>query len=260
MYEDGPYGTSTSRGVVDRLNKYGMKIVFDEGYSHDAKDMSSLVTKIKAAKPDIIDHTGYYPDISLLLRQSRELGLKCRAWLGGSGGYSYLGAIGKDIGPKLVQYLCNVEVAPPGLLPAESLQPGVAERAAELIKRCKEKYGAAPTCHLGEGFTSNWVLLNEVLPNAITKYGFVPGAGNSKKQAEALRSAFMDLDIPMGGDVLGFGHKYAPLSDKYAGQNIYYGCHVSQWYGNAWHIIYPSALRGKTKMFLPLPSNSVFGK
>ncbi len=51
-------------------------------------DLSSLVTKLKRARPDVIFHTGYNPDISLFLRQARELGLRFSALIGHGAGYT----------------------------------------------------------------------------------------------------------------------------------------------------------------------------
>jgi len=39
--------------------------VLNEGYSATAPDLSALVTKLKRARPDVIFHTGYNPDITL---------------------------------------------------------------------------------------------------------------------------------------------------------------------------------------------------
>ena len=56
-----------------------------EGYAATAPDLSSLVTKLRREGPDVILHTGYNPDITLFLRQSRELGLRWKALIGHGG-------------------------------------------------------------------------------------------------------------------------------------------------------------------------------
>ena len=53
-----------------------MQIVHKEGYAATATDLSALVTKLRRAQADVILHTGYNPDITLFLRQSKEAGLK----------------------------------------------------------------------------------------------------------------------------------------------------------------------------------------
>src|SRR5579863_9632858 len=88
IHEDGPYGTDVAKGNVDGAAKAGFQVVVNEGYSASAPDLSSLVTKLKRARPDVILHTGYNPDISLFLRQARELGLHFSALIGHGAGYT----------------------------------------------------------------------------------------------------------------------------------------------------------------------------
>jgi ABC-type branched-subunit amino acid transport system substrate-binding protein len=78
IHEDGAYGVDVAKGNVAGAKKAGLNVVLKEGYSATAPDLSALVTKLKRARPDVIFHTGYNPDITLLLRQAREQGLKLR--------------------------------------------------------------------------------------------------------------------------------------------------------------------------------------
>ena len=72
IHEDGAYGVDVSKGNEAGAKKAGFNIVLKEGYSATAPDLSALVTKLKRARPDVIFHTGYNPDITLFLRQARE--------------------------------------------------------------------------------------------------------------------------------------------------------------------------------------------
>src|SRR6201993_1392554 len=87
IHEDGPYGTDVAKGTAEGSKKYGFQVVVDEGYSSSTPDLSSLVTKLKRAHPDVIFHTGYNPDITLFLRQARELGLHFGTLIGHGAGY-----------------------------------------------------------------------------------------------------------------------------------------------------------------------------
>src|SRR5262245_46684819 len=69
IYEDGPYGAGVAASNESEARKQGMNVVLKEGFSAQAPDLSSLVTKLRAARPDVIFHTGYNPDIALFLRQ-----------------------------------------------------------------------------------------------------------------------------------------------------------------------------------------------
>ena len=100
IYEDGPYGTGVATANEETCKKYGMQIVLKEGYTATAPDLSSLVTKLRRARPDVILHSGYNPDITLFWRQAREQGLKWAALIGHGAGYSQYDklreAFGKD--------------------------------------------------------------------------------------------------------------------------------------------------------------------
>ena len=87
IHEDGAYGVDVARGTEEGAKKAGFNIVLNEGYSATAPDLSSLVTKLKRERPNVIFHTGYNPDISLFLRQAREMGLRFSALIGHGAGY-----------------------------------------------------------------------------------------------------------------------------------------------------------------------------
>src|SRR5260370_35749555 len=67
IHEDGAYGVDVSKGNEEGAKKAGFDIVLKESYSTTAPDLSSLVTKLKRARPDVIFHRGYNPDITPLL-------------------------------------------------------------------------------------------------------------------------------------------------------------------------------------------------
>src|SRR5215468_7476747 len=98
IHEDGAYGVDVSKGNVAGAEKAGFNVVMKEGYSATAPDLSALVTKLKRARPDVIFHTGYNPDITLLLRQSREQGLKVGAIVGHGAGYGVYEKLKEGLG------------------------------------------------------------------------------------------------------------------------------------------------------------------
>src|SRR5580658_5497802 len=98
IHEDGPYGTDVAKGNVDGATKYGFQVVDNEGYSASAPDLSSMVTKLKRAAPDVIFHTGYNPDITLFLRQARELGLRFSTLVGHGAGYTVYSKLKETVG------------------------------------------------------------------------------------------------------------------------------------------------------------------
>jgi branched-chain amino acid transport system substrate-binding protein len=59
-------------------------IVSEQSYSSGDKDFHAALTSIKGANPDVIFVPGYYTEVSLIVRQARELGIDCPI-LGGDG-------------------------------------------------------------------------------------------------------------------------------------------------------------------------------
>src|SRR3979409_2006226 len=108
IHEDGAYGVDVAKGNVAGAKKSGFNVVLKEGYSATAPDLSALVTKLKRAQPDVLFHTGYNPDITLLLRQAREQGLKFGALVGHGAGYGVYEKLKEGLGPD-ANYIFNTD-------------------------------------------------------------------------------------------------------------------------------------------------------
>ncbi|MDR3045076.1 MAG: branched-chain amino acid ABC transporter substrate-binding protein [Desulfovibrio sp.] len=69
--------SSYAKGLADEtkalLDKAGTKIVFYDALTPGERDYTAILTKLKAANPDIIFCTGYYPEVGMLLRQKMEM-------------------------------------------------------------------------------------------------------------------------------------------------------------------------------------------
>ncbi len=59
-------------------------VVSEQSYSTGDKDFHAALTSIKGSNPDVIFVPGYYTEVSLIVRQARELGIDCPI-LGGDG-------------------------------------------------------------------------------------------------------------------------------------------------------------------------------
>src|ERR1700704_1539158 len=108
IHEDGAYGVDVAKGNEAGAKKAGFNLVLKEGYSATAPDLSALVTKLKRAHPDVIFHTGYNPDITLLFRQAREQGLKFGALVGHGAGYGVYEKLKEGLGSD-VNYVFNTD-------------------------------------------------------------------------------------------------------------------------------------------------------
>src|SRR5947209_7106999 len=212
IHEDGAYGVDVAKGNVAGAKKAGFNLVLKEGYSATAPDLSALVTKLKRAQPDVIFHTGYNPDITLLLRQAREQGLKFGALVGHGAGYGVYEKLKEGLGSD-VNYIYNTDPISIWLANQKSMDP----KLPPVIKTVGEEFDklkpgvAIRSAHVGIAASNTYVFLADVLPRAIKKYGGV--------DPDALRKASLDTDIPEGGTMLGFGVKFYGEGTPMAGQN-----------------------------------------
>jgi len=251
IYEDGPYGAGVAEGNEEVCKKYGMNLVLKEGYSATAPDLSSLITKLRRARPDVILHTGYNPDITLFWRQAREQGLKWSALIGHGAGYGQFDKLSQAFG-KEAEYIFNVDPVAAQLLDPKTLQPGLGDLTKEMVRRyrAETKADEIPP-HVSMGFNQAWIFFTDVLPRAIKKYG---GAN-----PEALRKAALDTDIPVGGTIQGYGVKFFPPGTPMSGQNERSSPVVMQYLGGETKIVWPSAIK-TAEPLLPIPKSSAYSK
>jgi branched-chain amino acid transport system substrate-binding protein len=246
IYEDGPYGVSVKTANLSRADENKMKVVLTEGYDHKAKDLSSLVLKLKAGKPDAILHTGYYPDIVLFLRQARELGLQTKAIIGHGAGYANFPNLEKQLGPEIMQYVYNIDTAPAQNLDKSKLKKEMGPIIDEFLKRYNDKYKeASPPAHATMGFGHAWILM-QTLEHCAKKYG--------TPTAENIRKAALEMDIPEGATPSGYGAKFAPPDHKYSGQNLKSYPVVMQWVKQKVEIVWPNPLK-TMEAKLPAPTD-----
>ena len=70
------YGKGLADETRKSLNAAGGKEVLNESITPGEKDYSAVVSKLKAAKVDVIYLGGYHPEAALIVRQAKEQGLK----------------------------------------------------------------------------------------------------------------------------------------------------------------------------------------
>lgn len=249
IYEDGPYGAGVASGNESKCKSLGMNVVLKEGYAATAPDLSSLVTKLKRARPDIILHTGYNPDITLFLRQSREQGLKFKGLIGHGAGYGQIAKLHETFGAD-VNYVFNVDPVAAQLLDPKALKPGLGDLTKEMVKRYQavKGPGEVPT-HASMGFNQSWIFFTDVMPRAIKKHGGI--------DPEALRKAALETDIPAGGTIQGYGVKFYPPGHAMAGQNERSSPVVMQYVNARTYVAWPKPIRTTDPIF-PFPKGHAY--
>jgi branched-chain amino acid transport system substrate-binding protein len=250
IHEDGAYGVDVAKGDEIGAKKAGFNIVLKEGYSVSAPDLSALVTKLKRAKPDVILHTGYNPDITLLLRQAREQGLKFGALIGQGAGYGVYDKLKDSLGADS-NYIFNIDPISIWLTNPKSLDP----KLPPMIKYIGDKFDKLKpgtpikSAHIGMAASNTYLFFTEVLPRAIKKFGGV--------DAEALRKAALDVDLPEGGTMLGFGVKFLDQDSPLAGQNERAFPVIIQYVDGKSVVVWPKSQQ-QAEPVLPLPAGMTY--
>jgi branched-chain amino acid transport system substrate-binding protein len=88
LYENSAFGQSSSKSFEEDAKAAGLQIVVKEGYQAGAIDFKPILTKVKAANPDMIYMVSYVMDASLLMRQSKELRINPKMFVGGGAGFT----------------------------------------------------------------------------------------------------------------------------------------------------------------------------
>ena len=74
--ENDPFSLDIRAGVSEDAAKYGMTVVIDEKLPRDLSDMSSILTKVKLLKPDLLIVSGHSKGAATAVRQMKEQNIK----------------------------------------------------------------------------------------------------------------------------------------------------------------------------------------
>lgn len=125
--------TTYGKGLADQFEKrfkeLGGEVLRRDGITQGEKDYAPLLTRIKVLKPELVFYGGVYPELALLLKQSRKLGLKAN-WMGGDGIFeaSLIQLAGPEVAEGLYATMLGVD---PKTLPT----------AADFVKRYEARHG-----------------------------------------------------------------------------------------------------------------------
>jgi branched-chain amino acid transport system substrate-binding protein len=147
LYENSAFGQSSSKSFEKDAVALGLKIVVKEGYQAGAIDFKPVLTKVKAANPDMIYMVSYVMDASLLMRQSKELRINPKLFIGGGAGFT-LPEFAKSAGDAS-DYVYSAT------LWVETLPfPG----AKEYFNNFRKKYGSETEYHGAEAYAAMYVV------------------------------------------------------------------------------------------------------
>lgn len=73
LHDNSSYAKGLAEESRAALTKAGVKVVFYDALTPGERDYTAILTKLKAAGPDLVFFTGYYPETGMLLRQKKEM-------------------------------------------------------------------------------------------------------------------------------------------------------------------------------------------
>ncbi len=88
LYENTSFGQSSSKSFEKILASINVKLLLKEGYNANSVDFKPLLTRVKALNPDLVYMVSYVMDAALLMRQSKELDINPRLFVGGGAGFT----------------------------------------------------------------------------------------------------------------------------------------------------------------------------
>ncbi len=147
LYENTKFGTSSSKAFAESCEKLGIEVMLNEGYEHAGIDYKPILVKVKQLNPDIVYMVSYVMDAALLMRQSRELRLTPKLFIGGGAGFT-LPEFKENAGvasEKVVSATLWHEVLP---------LPG----AMDYFKKFKARYNKDTEYHGAEAYAAAYVI------------------------------------------------------------------------------------------------------
>ncbi len=78
--EDTLFPKATVQGTIELAKKKGLQVVFVEAYPKGNTDFSAILTKLRAANPDVLGAATYFDDAVAITRQMKELNVNPKAY------------------------------------------------------------------------------------------------------------------------------------------------------------------------------------
>ena len=188
-------------------------------------------------------------DVLEVIENQEDIIVQARNVVDDGAGYGVYEKLKEGLGGD-VNHFFNVDPISIWLANQKTMDP----KLPPVIKTVGEEFDKAKpgiairSAHVGMAASNTYVFLTEVLPRAIKKYGGV--------DPEALRKAALELDLPEGGTMLGFGVKFH-ADGPMAGQNERSFPVVIQYIDDKSSVVWPKS-QAQREAVLPLPAGSTY--
>lgn len=147
LYESSAFGTSGADAMEKDAAKAGVKVLMKEKYEAGSVDFKPILSKVKAAQPDVIYMVSYVMDASLFMKQIKELRIDAKLFAGGAAGFAIPEFI--DNAKDAAEYVITAT-----LWSQQLKYPG----AREYADKYKKKYDDFPSYHGASAYSALYVV------------------------------------------------------------------------------------------------------
>jgi len=88
LYENSKFGTDGAKSFEEICKKNNYQVLMKEGYEHGGIDFKPVLVQIKGKNPDVVYMISYVMDAALLMKQSKELKLTPKLFIGAGAGFT----------------------------------------------------------------------------------------------------------------------------------------------------------------------------
>ncbi len=156
MNENSAFAKDTVDGAAKKAQEAGLQVVFREEYGKDVRDLTPILTRIRALNPDVLIGGTYGEDATLIVRQLKDLNWTPKL-------------ISLSVGPALPDFAENLGTDADYVMGSTQWEPTIkAQGAPEFVAAYRAKYGYEPGYHAGGGFGAA-----ELLAKAIERAGAI---------------------------------------------------------------------------------------
>src|SRR3989441_3963761 len=148
--EDTLFSKAAASGAVELAKKKGMQVVFTEAYPKGNTDFSALLTKLKAANPDVLAASTYFDDAVAVTRQMKELNVNPKM---------YGITVGGDL-PEFYDLLKQNAEYIYGATQWEEALPYPGNK--EFVEAYRKEFGREPVYHSAAGYAGCVIYLEAI--------------------------------------------------------------------------------------------------
>jgi branched-chain amino acid transport system substrate-binding protein len=228
LHENSLFGTSGAKSFEKSCGAMGIKVVMNEGYEAGGIDFKPVLVKVKELNPDAVYMISYIMDASLLMKQSKELKLTPKMFIGGAAGFT------------LPEFHQNAGIASEDVISATLWHQVVPYPGAmEYYEKFVAKYNKPTEYHGAEAYAAAYVIANVL------------------KRAKSFKNTDIQKALAETNLMTMFGRIKFVSYGNYKNQNNL-PTYVVQWQRGKLELVWPADLATK-KMIYPVDWLKVWG-